>query len=235
MLTLLIASRNAHKVQEIRAVLGPEYHCLSLRDFPDAPETVEDAPTFAGNAARKAQTLAAWLRDRHPATAVRFVLADDSGLEVDALDGAPGVRSARFARENSPRPGNATDAENNAKLLGLLAAVPLDRRTGRFRCVVALVPLSAPTPRSGLGLPPAAPALAGETPAQLFEGTCEGQIRFEPCGQSGFGYDPLFQPQGSDLTFAELGEAVKNGISHRARALARARAWLEEEAMHAQP
>jgi len=227
MKTLLIASRNAHKVQEIRAVLGDTYHYRSLYDFPDAPRVIEDAATFAGNATSKATTLALWLRSRPLGTAVTFVLADDSGLEVDALDGAPGVHSARFATWDRADRGNASDLENNAKLLGLLAAVPSERRTARFRCVIALV---AVVPREAAEANTPDPDLPDGPRPLLFEGACEGRIRFEPRGRSGFGYDPLFQPSGCELTFAELGEEVKNRISHRARALAGVRAWLEAAA-----
>ncbi len=215
-MTLLIATRNAHKVGEIQAILGARFQFLSLNDFPDAPKVVEDADTFAGNAAKKALELARWLAadnakaNRNPAQP-GFVLADDSGLEVDALNGAPGVHSARFAAldktENSP------DADNNAKLLGLLTNVPLDGRTARFRCVIALLPL-----RPATGDP--------QTAIRLFDGACEGRIQFAAGGAGGFGYDPLFVPHGFTQSFAELGEEVKNEQSHRARALAKLKAFF---------
>jgi len=141
-----------------------------------------------------------------------LVLADDSGLEVDALNGAPGVYSARFAALGVGTLTNSSDAANNAKLLRLLEKVPLERRTARFRCALAVVEVQ---PRSPVG------------PPHLFEGACEGQIAFAPCGQGGFGYDPLFVPSGYRESFAELGESVKNALSHRAKALARLRQWLE--------
>ena len=131
---MFIATRNAHKVGEIRAILGGRFQILTLEDFPQAPKVVEDADTFAGNAAKKAMELARWIGSKSDAESAKvdFVLADDSGLEVDALNGAPGVYSARFAaldqHENSP------DAANNAKLLKLLKDVPREKRTGRFRC-----------------------------------------------------------------------------------------------------
>ena len=134
------------------------------------------------------------------------MLADDSGLEVDALDGAPGVHSARFAAQDLHGGVNASDAANNAKLLELLQEVPSARRTGRFRCVLALARV-APARFEPLS----------------FEGVCEGRIAFAPSGGGGFGYDPLFVPEGFSASFAELGEEVKNRISHRARALARLR------------
>lgn len=219
MTTLLIATRNAHKVGEIAAILGDGVQCRPLlTEFPAAPVPVEDAGTFAGNALKKAESLAAWLRARHEASPQHaFVLADDSGLEVDALGGAPGVHSARFAALDATQEGNRPDADNNAKLLRLLADVPQGKRTARFRCVLALVEVNR-----------AVPLL---TP-QLFEGACEGRIDFAPRGSGGFGYDPLFIPAGHSQSFAELGERVKNGLSHRAQALAKLRAWLE---LHADP
>ena len=150
MITLLIATRNAHKVGEIRAILGDRFQFLTLNDFPAAPKVVEDATTFAGNAAKKAVELAKWLQRQFPSSQTQdarpdFVLADDSGLEVDALNGAPGVHSARFAALDSAKFGNTSDADNNAKLLCLLKNVPLEKRTARFHCVIALAP--CPNPR----------------------------------------------------------------------------------------
>ena len=220
--TLLIATRNLHKVGEIQAILGGAFQVLTLDDFPGAPKVVEDAETFAGNASKKAHTLAYWLgsdpsRTNHHAIPA-FVLADDSGLEVDALDGAPGVHSARFAamekHENSP------DADNNAKLLRLLKQVPDEKRTARFRCVVALVRI-ADIPRQN-----ASPVCYAEEPdcvACVFDGVCDGKILREPRGANGFGYDPLFVPSGYEQTFAELGDDIKNRLSHRAKALAKLR------------
>jgi XTP/dITP diphosphohydrolase len=208
MTTLLIATRNAHKVGEIRAILGAQFQFLTLNDFPAAPKVVEDADTFAGNAAKKAAELARWVAGNSKLktqnSKLDFVLADDSGLEVDALNGAPGVHSARFAAMDSAKSGNTPDAENNAKLLRLLKDVPPEKRTARFRCVIALVEIN---PQSAIRNP------------QLFDGTCEGRIIFAPRGDNGFGYDPLFVPSGFEQTFAELGEDVKNRLSHRAGAL----------------
>jgi len=206
MTTLLIATRNAHKVGEIQAILGANFRCLTLKDFPDAPAVIEDADTFAGNATKKAVELAKWLSSsplitRHSSL---FVLADDSGPEVDALNGAPGVHSARFAALDKTE--NSRDADNNAKLLRLLKEVPLEKRTGRFRCVIALAEIN---PQSAIRNP------------QLFDGACEGRIQFAASGQGGFGYDPLFVPDGFTQSFAELGEDVKNQLSHRAKALAK--------------
>ena len=209
-ITLLIATRNVHKAGEIRAILGGRFQFLTLNDFHGAPEVVEDAPTFAGNATKKAVELAQWLAVKHPTSNIQhptsnYVLADDSGLEVDVLDGAPGVHSARFAALDSAKSGNTPDADNNAKLLRLLKDVPPEKRAARFHCVIALV--QVPSPQSRVQSP------------HLFDGACEGRIGFAPRGKNGFGYDPLFVPVGFEQTFAELGAEVKNKLSHRARAL----------------
>ena len=214
---MLIATRNRHKVGEIRAILGDSFQFLTLNDFPDAPEVVEDAPTFAGNAAKKAVELAKWLAAKHSTSNIQhptfnFVLADDSGLEVDVLAGAPGVHSARFAALDSARSGNTSDADNNAKLLQMLKDIPLEKRRARFHCVMALVEVQSPRPK-----------VQGP---QLFDGACEGRIVFAPRGKNGFGYDPLFVPVGFEQTFAELGEDVKNRLSHRAKALEKLKAHI---------
>lgn len=216
MTTLILATRNAHKVQEIRAILGDRFRYLSLLDFLEAPPVIEDQPTFAKNAAKKARELAKWfqhmggLEYRVPGASAS-VLADDSGLEIDALNGAPGVHSARFAAMDQ-HPGvapsqlkaNSSDAENNAKVLRLLKDVPMEKRGARFRCVLSLVQVKPPQP----------------TPAgHLFDGVCEGRMATEPRGRGGFGYDPLFLPVGHPGSFAELADGVKNRISHRAQAL----------------
>jgi XTP/dITP diphosphohydrolase len=236
MTTLLIATRNLHKVEEIRAVLGEGFRYLGLADFPGAPTVVEDADTFAGNATKKAVDLAAWLGTRtepappfsgaHRASLAGdfFVLADDSGLEVDALGGVPGVHSAGFAALDASHTGNSPDAENNAKLLRLLAAVPAAERTARFRCVIALTPVLRTVP------PPAPLVLESQLRerTELYLGVCPGRIGHEARGDKGFGYDPLFIPDGFACTLAELGETIKNQISHRARALAKLkRRWPE--------
>ena len=226
MKTFLIATRNAHKVGEIRAILGDAFQFLTLNNFPDAPLVVEDAATFAGNAAKKAGELAQWLArektgNRQSATGNFFVLADDSGLEVDALGGRPGVHSARFAAEDSASSGNTPDADNNAKLLRLLQNVPAEKRTARFRCVIACVPVAAAKMEN------ASPICYADEPAwPSFDGACEGEIISAPSGKNGFGYDPLFVPAGFTQTFAELGEEVKNQLSHRAKALARLKFFL---------
>ncbi len=232
MTTLLIATRNAHKVGEIRAILGAQCQCLTLNDFPNPPNVVEDADTFAGNAAKKAVELATWMVEKHSTFNIQhptpnFVLADDSGLEVDALNGAPGVHSARFAameRSAGGPPaslaGNSPDADNNAKLLRLLKNVPPEKHTARFRCVIALVAVA------GGASVPASRLVSSLAPPTLFDGVCEGRILSETRGKNGFGYDPLFVPAGYEQTFAELGEDVKNRLSHRATALAKLKWFL---------
>ncbi len=192
---LLISTRNPHKLEEIRAILGDQpLNLLDLNAFPDAPDVVEDGVTFEANAVKKAVTLARLTG--------LWTLADDSGLEVDALNGAPGVYSARYAGEP------ADYARNNAKLLAELART--ERRTARFRCVLAL---AAPDGR-----------------VATVEGRCAGRITHSARGASGFGYDPLFVPDGFDRTFAELEPGDKNRISHRAQALEAARrAWARPD------
>jgi XTP/dITP diphosphohydrolase len=179
---VVFASGNRHKVAEIAALLAP--HGWQVE--PLVLTVNEDAPTFAGNAEKKARAALA-------ATGLPS-LADDSGLEVDALGGAPGVLSARYAGPAQD------DAANNAKLLAALADVPAAARTARFRCALAFV--------------------APDGTLLLGEGTCEGQIGFAPRGDGGFGYDPLFLVGDVGRTMAELTAAEKNRVSHRARALA---------------
>ena len=203
---IIIASANAHKAEEIQALLGPEFLCRTLRDFPDAPEVEEDAATFAGNAVKKALTLVNWLKQSEDHTE-GWVLADDSGLEVDALDGAPGVLSARYAATER-QPGNSPDEKNNAKLLLELKGRAAHHRAARFRCVIAL-------------------ARAGQyNQPKIFNGTCEGRIEEAARGTHGFGYDPLFVPDGHEQTFGELGESVKSQLSHRSAALRELKDWL---------
>jgi XTP/dITP diphosphohydrolase len=184
---LVIATRNKHKLEEIRAIFSvPGLEIVSALDYPDVPDVVEDGATFEANAIKKAVTLA-------KATGL-WALADDSGLEVDALGGAPGVHSARYAGEPASYPAN------NRKLLKNLEGAK-DRRA-RFRCVIAL---AGPDGR-----------------VRTVDGRCEGTIGFEERGQRGFGYDPLFIPDGHTQTFAELESDAKHAISHRGRALRKA-------------
>ncbi|MEW5700717.1 MAG: RdgB/HAM1 family non-canonical purine NTP pyrophosphatase [Candidatus Zixiibacteriota bacterium] len=192
---LVLATNNAHKIAEIRAILGPlPIRVLTASDFTEFPEPDEIGATMEENARIKA--LAAFR-----ATGL-WSLADDSGLEVDALDGAPGVISARFAG-----PG-CTFADNNVKLLRMMADVPDDRRTARFRCVAAL-------------------ARDAET-VELFEGVVSGTITREAHGAGGFGYDPVFFVPELGCTFAEASAEDKNRLSHRGRAFRAAARWLEE-------
>jgi XTP/dITP diphosphohydrolase len=191
--TLLIATRNRHKTREIGQMLGNQWIVQDLSSLPDAPEVEETGTTFEENAALKASAISR-LCDR-------LVLADDSGLEVDALKGDPGVYSARYAGKN------ATDAENRHLLMRNLAALSISESPARFRCAMALA-------RNG--------ELLG-----TFDGTVEGKVILEERGVQGFGYDPMFVPEGHDRTFGELPPETKNGMSHRGRALRRAVKFLE--------
>lgn len=181
---LVIATQNPGKMREFRLLLGPLKTGIC---FPSELglqiEVLEDGTTYADNACKKALT--------YVRASGLLTLADDSGLEVDALNGAPGIRSARYA------PGH--DADRVATLLAELCDVPWEQRTARFRCVVAMA-----TP-------------GGET--YITEGVCEGHITFEPAGEAGFGYDPVFYLPDHDCTMAQLSQAEKNSISHRARAI----------------
>lgn len=227
MTRLFIATGNMHKVVEIRAILGPQFSCEALAALGDPPEVVEDAGTFAGNATKKAVAVARWLSPRALESSGEhgraFVLADDSGLEVDALAGAPGVHSARFAALDTGHRGNSATADNNAKLIRLMQSVPAEKRTARFKCVLALTPL---LPSHASTRSPACAADEFELQTSVFEGLCEGTVGTELRGSGGFGYDPLFFPRGYVQTFGELSEEVKNRLSHRARALDLLRAYL---------
>jgi len=204
---LLIASRNAHKAEEIGDILGDNFTVRTLADFPEAPPVVEDGGSFAANAEKKARELTAWLKNQAIGQAPPdYVLADDSGLEVDALDGAPGVHSARYASKEYE--GNASDDANNNKLLSELHAVTEEGRAAQFRCVLALIPFPQ----------------AERT--EFFEGICRGRIGQSVAGNGGFGYDPLFIPAGHTQSFAELGQPTKNTLSHRAKALANLSAFF---------
>jgi XTP/dITP diphosphohydrolase len=193
---LLLATRNPHKTREFHELLSSDLNLLDLSASPGISLPEETGRTFEENAIRKAVAVSKHrdLHDRH-----LLVLADDSGLEVDALDGAPGVFSARYAGEN------ATDRENIGKLLRELSQTR--NRAARFRCVLALA-------RNGEVL-------------KTFEGGVDGMIVDLPRGSRGFGYDPVFVPAGFDQTFAELAPEVKNRISHRARAARQLRVALQ--------
>ena len=193
---LILATRNQGKVRELTNMLYGEANSkqqievISLENYPDAPEVIEDGKTYAENAVKKASVIAAYTS--------HLTLADDAGLEVDALEGAPGIHSKRWAGEN------ATDETRIAKLLQALEGAA--NRRARFIAAIAVVHPNA-NPEVVLGV-------------------CEGHIRHDPVGESGFGYDPVFVPDGYHQTFAELGEEIKNRMSHRAKALEQAIALL---------
>ncbi len=212
MSALFLATANAHKVDEFRQLLGARHLVLSFRDTSARIDVPETADTFGGNALLKAVAWARYLSIDACNLGVEWVVADDSGLEVDALGGAPGVHSARFAALRGGAKGNSADVDNNALLLRLMADVPEGRRTARFRCVLAVVPVSDPNPGA----------------AVYFFGACEGRLLGLGAGAHGFGYDPLFVPEGETRSFAELGMEEKGRMSHRARAVAGLARWLGE-------
>ena len=188
---LVIATRNAHKTQEIREMIGDRFEVRDANDFPGLPTVEETGTTFLENAMLKAEAISREVAGK--------VLSDDSGLEVDALGGAPGVWSSSYGGEEGNHP------KNNARLLAEMAGK--GDRAARFRCTMVL-------------------AEGGRVLAD-FSGAVEGRILEAPYGAGGFGYDPLFAPEGHEKSFAELGAAVKNALSHRGRALAKVVAWLE--------
>ncbi len=209
---LYIATSNTHKVAEISKMLGAATRCIPMSTFSESPVLSEEGDTFTENALAKATQFADWLLASGKVDSGDWMtLADDSGLEVDALGGAPGVHSARFAADETDAHGNASDAANNTKLLRMLKGVDAAKRVARFRCVLALVRPS-----------PGQPSHEHWT----FDGTCEGVMGDTPTGAHGFGYDPLFFPNGFDQTFASLGSAIKNTISHRSLALAKLKHFL---------
>ncbi len=194
MISLVLATRNRHKVEELSAMLSElPVQILSFHDFSDMPDVVEDGATLMENAIKKASEVASFTG--LPA------LADDTGLEVDALDGAPGVRSARFAGEPS------NWEANNHKLLADLNGIEGPARAAAFRCVVAL-------------------ATCGDEEVRTVEGVTHGVILEAARGQGGFGYDPLFLPDGHNLTYAEMRSDEKNAVSHRGKAIKNARALI---------
>ena len=200
---LVLATHNQGKVRELAEMLSNSYQpsavntdnhyieVISLKSYPGAPEVVEDGATYAENAIKKASVIAEYTG--------HLTLADDAGLEVNALDGAPGVNSKRWVGED------ATDAQRVESLLKVLEGVT-DRRA-RFIAAIAVV--------------------HPDTVPEVVIGVCEGRITYVPAGQSGFGYDPIFVPDGYEQTFAELGEKIKNRISHRANALQQALTLLQ--------
>lgn len=184
---LILSSGNPHKVDELKKILANlEIQVLTKGEVGQGDlDVIEDGDTLEANALKKARALAEKVEG--------IVLADDTGLFVDALNGEPGVYSARYAGEE------CSYQANNTKLLGALAGVAPEKRTARFKTVIALI---------------------DEKGAEyIIEGVCEGRILEEKKGSAGFGYDPLFLPEGYEQTFAELGEDIKNKISHRARAI----------------
>jgi XTP/dITP diphosphohydrolase len=191
---LIVATRNAHKTREIEQILGSGLTVRDLTAHPEISEITESGTSFEENAKLKAIAVSTKLPG--------LVIADDSGLEVDALGGAPGIQSARYAGVN------ANDKEKIAKLLSLVANIEAksDQRRARFRCVLAVA-------RDGQVL-------------ATFEGVVEGKIAERPRGSHGFGYDPIFIPNGFEETFAELPEEEKNNISHRAKAIRKLQAEL---------
>jgi XTP/dITP diphosphohydrolase len=192
---LNLATRNPDKIKEIRIILDrPHLELVSLLDFPDMGEIVEDGNTLEANALKKARESFQWTQIPS--------IADDTGLEVNALDGAPGVRSSRFAGEG------ASYRDNCEKLLQLLKGVTADKRTAQFRCVVAY---------------------ADSDEEFYVEGICEGTILDAYRGQGGFGYDPLFYLPGIGKTFAEISAEEKNRISHRGIAFRKMAEKLREK------
>lgn len=188
MQSILIATANKGKAREFQEMIGHAWRVMTLKDLPQVPDIVEDGETFEANAVKKALALVPHFDGP--------ILADDSGLEVDALGGAPGVYSARYAGEH----GN--DAANNLKLLEILKNVAAPERGAQFHCVLAWV-------EEGM--------VKG-----TFNGICRGSILHAPRGANGFGYDPLFQPEGLDKTMAELSPEEKHALSHRGKAMKKA-------------
>lgn len=192
-LEIVIATRNRKKIEEIgRMLQGIQARLYSLEDFPGCPEIEEDADTFEGNAVKKEAAVASYAK--------KPAIADDSGLEVYALNGAPGVFSARYAGKG------ADDRKNLEKVLSEMEGIEDAKRGARFACVIALV------------LP--------DGRLETFKGIVEGIIGREPRGFNGFGYDPVFYPQGFDRTFAEMKDEEKDKLSHRGAALKKLREYL---------
>jgi XTP/dITP diphosphohydrolase len=192
---LIVATQNKKKLQEIKDILSDlRFHIVSLADFPRIPRIVENGATFRENAIKKAVASARFYG--------RLSMGEDSGLCVNALKGAPGVRSARFSGADK------SDEKNNAKLLRLLAGLPMKDRRAHYTCAVALADASG---------------LIG-----VVEGRCSGRIAYEPAGTSGFGYDPLFMIPRYKKTFGQLGDKIKHTMSHRSRALSKFRRLIEK-------
>ncbi|MDD5723182.1 MAG: XTP/dITP diphosphatase [Syntrophales bacterium] len=192
---IVFASENRGKIRELKALLGGmDVDLLSLHDYPDAPPIVEDGHTFFENALKKARVISEYTG--------RTVIADDSGLEVDHLGGAPGIRSARYAGVG------ATDEENIRKLLTEMKGVPGNQREAAFKCALVLY--------------------RADGTFEAFEGELKGTISLEPSGSQGFGYDPVFIVPEYDMTVAEIDPETKNRISHRGKAFAKLKESLLE-------
>ncbi|MDO9289438.1 MAG: XTP/dITP diphosphatase [Thermodesulfovibrionales bacterium] len=207
-MNIVLATRNKKKVEEIkRIVAGMPISLYTLNDFPDCPEVEEDGKTFEDNAAKKAKAVSDYTN--MPA------LADDSGLEVYALNGAPGVLSARYAGEA------ADDRKNFEKLLNEMRSVPDEKRGARFACCIALV----------FPVGDSSESTRTETlrygKVETFMGYSKGSIGREPKGSNGFGYDPVFYPAGCKRTFAEMDDAEKDSLSHRGAALKKLHEYLK--------
>lgn len=201
---IVFATNNQHKLQEIRDILGSEFEIVSLKDIGCNVDIPETGNTLEENAMQKAQ----YVYDHYNLSC----FADDTGLEVEVLNGEPGVHSARYAE------GTDHDSEANmAKLLRNLEGK--DNRKARFRTVIALIQKQDVCPCGCTSI----------KKVNRFEGIVDGSIATEKHGTAGFGYDPIFVPEGYDKSFAELGESIKNGISHRARAVAKLAEYLKQK------
>lgn len=201
---IVFATNNQHKLQEIRDILGSEFEIVSLKDIGCDVDIPETGNTLEENAMQKAQ----YVYDHYNLSC----FADDTGLEVEALNGEPGVHSARYAE--------GTDHDSEANMAKLLRNLEVkDNRKARFRTVIALIQKQDVCPCGCTSI----------NKVNRFEGIVDGSIATEKHGTAGFGYDPIFVPEGYDKSFAELGESIKNGISHRARAVAKLAEYLKQK------
>lgn len=201
---IVFATNNQHKLQEIRDILGSEFEIVSLKDIGCDVDIPETGNTLEDNAMQKAQ----YVYDHYNLSC----FADDTGLEVEALNGEPGVHSARYAE--------CTDHDSEANMAKLLRNLEgKDNRKARFRTVIALIQKQDVCPCGCTSI----------KKVNRFEGIVDGSIATEKHGTAGFGYDPIFVPEGYDKSFAELGESIKNGISHRARAVAKLAEYLKQK------
>ena len=195
---IVLATGNEHKAGEFKDLFSDsKFKVLSAGKFGGMPKVLEDGKTFQSNAYLKAFALFKQLKKKH------WVIADDSGLEVDFLEGAPGIYSARYAGAS------ASDTDNVDKLLTNLGGIKKSKRGARFRCVLCLIDKDGGT--------------------YYFDGACEGRINSKPKGKSGFGYDPIFIPDGYEASFAELGESIKSQLSHRAKAVSACKQFFKNK------